>query len=124
VLAGLLLASHAQSSRLEQLRVEIEAREAKAKDLGKQAEGYLGELEAVDRELTETRKSAKLLRAREREAGDELVEARRGVDQSAKQLSAVERGLDARLVALYKWDATGGQGALALSAMTAAPGRG
>jgi murein hydrolase activator len=110
-LCGPPLAARAQS-RLEQLRMEIDAREAKAKDLGKQAEGYLGEIEAVDRELTETRKSAKLLRAREREAGDELVEARRGVEQSARSLAAIERGLDARLVALYKWDATGGQSAL------------
>ncbi|HTO56034.1 MAG TPA: peptidoglycan DD-metalloendopeptidase family protein [Myxococcota bacterium] len=110
-LCALPLGALAQS-RLEQLRIEIDAREAKAKDLGKQAEGYLGEIEAVDRELTETRKSAKLLRAREREAGDELVEARRGVDQSARSLAAIERGLDARLVALYKWDATGGQSAL------------
>ena len=70
--------ARAQSARLEQLRAEIEAREAKARDLGKQAEGYLGELEAVDRELSETRKSARLLRAREREAGDELADARRG----------------------------------------------
>ncbi len=104
--------ARAQSSRLEQLRVEIEAREAKARDLGKQAEGYLGELEAVDRELTETRKSARLLRAREREAGDELVEARRGGEQAARALAQTERGLEARLVALYKWDVTGGRASL------------
>ena len=102
----------AQSSRLEQLRAEIEAREARARDLGKQAEGYLGELEAVDRELTETRKSGKLLRARERDAGEELVEARRGSEQAARALAQTERGLDARLVALYKWDATGGRSSL------------
>jgi murein hydrolase activator len=110
-LCVLPLAARAQS-RLEQLRLEIDAREAKARDLGKQAEGYLGEIEAVDRELTETRKSAKLLRAREHEAGEELADARRGVDQSARSLAATERGLEARLVALYKWDATGGQSAL------------
>jgi septal ring factor EnvC (AmiA/AmiB activator) len=104
--------ARAQSSRLEQLRAEIEAREAKARDLGKQAEGYLGELEAVDRELTETRKSARLLRAREREAGDELVEARRGSEQAGRALAQTERGLDARLVALYKWDAAGGRTSL------------
>jgi len=115
LLASFPLLSHAQSSRLEQLRIEIEAREAKAKDLGKQAEGYLGELEAVDRELTETRKSAKLLRGREHEAGEELATARKGVEQSGRSLAAIERGLDARLVALYKWDATGGQTALVAS---------
>lgn len=112
LLAGIPAAARAQASRLEQLRREIEAREAKARDLGKQAEGYLGELEAVDRELAETRRSAKLLRAREREAGEELVEARRGVDRSARALAETERGLDARLVALYKRDATGGQSSL------------
>jgi septal ring factor EnvC (AmiA/AmiB activator) len=112
LLVALPAAAPAQTSRLEQLRSEIEAREAKARDLGKQAEGYLGELEAVDRELTETRKSAKLLRAREREASEELVGARRGVDRSARALKETERGLDARLVALYKRDATGGQSSL------------
>ena len=91
----------AQSSRLEQLRSEIEAREAKARELGKQAEGYLGELEAVDRELAETRRGAQLLRAREREAGRELVDARRGADQAGRALAATQKGLEARLVALY-----------------------
>ncbi|MFI5316676.1 MAG: murein hydrolase activator EnvC family protein [Myxococcota bacterium] len=105
-------AARAQASRLEQLRAELEAREAKARELGAQAEGYLGEIEAVDRELAETRISARLLRAREREAGDELVEARRGADRSARALADTERGLDARLVALYKWGATGGQSSL------------
>ncbi|HTO08377.1 MAG TPA: peptidoglycan DD-metalloendopeptidase family protein [Myxococcota bacterium] len=114
-LAAAPCASHAQSSRLEQLRSEIEAREAKAKDLGKQAEGYLGEIEAVDRELTETKRSARLLRGREKEAGEELAVARRGVDQSGRALAEIERGLDARLVALYKWDASGGQTALVAS---------
>ena len=112
LLAAAPALARAQSSRLEQLRAEIEAREAKARDLGKQAEGYLGELEAVDRELTETRRSARLLRAREREAGEELVEARRGSEQSARALAQTERGLEARLVALYKWDATGGRASL------------
>ncbi len=105
--------TRAQSAtRLEQLRLEIEAREAKARDLGKQAQGYLGELEAVDRELTETRKSAKLLRAREREATEELAVARKGSDSAGRALAQTEKGLEARLVALYKWDVAGGQGSL------------
>ena len=111
-LAGLAAGARAQSSRLEQLKKEIEAREAHAKSLGAQAEGYLGELEAVDRELSEVRKSAVLLRAREKEAGAELVEARKGVDQSARALAEIERGLEKRLVALYKWDLAGGRGTI------------
>ncbi len=98
----------AQSTRLEELKKEIDAREAHAKSLGQQAEGYLGELEAVDRELSEVRKSAVLLRAREKEASAELVDARRGVDQSARALADTERGLEKRLVALYKWELAGG----------------
>jgi hypothetical protein len=98
----------AQSTRLEELKKEIDAREAHAKSLGQQAEGYLGELEAVDRELSEVRKSAVLLRAREKEASAELVDARRGVDQSAHALAETERGLEKRLVALYKWELAGG----------------
>jgi len=115
LLAALLFApalARAQSSRLEQLHSEIEAREAKARELGKQADGYLGEIEAVDRELAETRKGAKLLRERERDAGRELVEARRGAEQAGRALSATQKGLEARLVALYKWDATGGRSSL------------
>src|SRR5262249_43979087 len=80
-----------------------------AKSLGQQAEGYLGELEAVDRELAEVRKSTVLLRAREKEAGAELVDARRGVDQSARALGETQRGLEKRLGALYKWDLAGGR---------------
>lgn len=94
--------------RLEALRKQIEERETKARELGAQAEGYLGELEAVDRELAETRRGAKLLRGREREATRELETARKGADQAARALAATERGLDARLVALYKWNASGG----------------
>jgi septal ring factor EnvC (AmiA/AmiB activator) len=94
--------------RLAKLRDEIEAREAKARDLGKQAQGYLGELEAVDRELSETRRSAKLLRERERAASLEFSVARSGADAAARDLAVTERGLEERLVALYKWNATGG----------------
>ncbi|HTO69866.1 MAG TPA: peptidoglycan DD-metalloendopeptidase family protein [Myxococcota bacterium] len=108
--------ARAQASRLEQLRVEIEAREAKARELGKEADGYLGEIEAVDRELAETRKGAQLLRARERDAGKELVLARRGAESAGRALASTQQGLEARLVALYKWDATGGRSALFSSA--------
>ena len=97
-----------QGQRLESLRKEIEAREAHARELGKQAQGYLGELEAVDRELAETRRGAKLLRERESEATRELGLARNGAEQAARALAATERSLDQRLVALYKWSATGG----------------
>ena len=62
----------------------------------------------MDRELAETRRGAKLLREREREATRELELARSGADQAARALAATERGLEERLVALYKWNATGG----------------
>ena len=101
-----------QGRRLESLRKEIEAREAKARELGAEAQGYLGELEAVDRELAETRRSAKLLREREREATRELATARKGADEAARALASTERGLEERLVALYKWNASGGVASL------------
>ncbi len=94
--------------RLEGLRKEIESREAKARELGAEAEGFLGEIEAVDRELVETRRGARLLREREREATRELEVARAGAKTAAGALAATERGLEERLVALYKWNATGG----------------
>jgi septal ring factor EnvC (AmiA/AmiB activator) len=99
-------------ARLEALKREIEAREAKARELGREAEGSLGELEAVDRELAETRRGAKLLREREREAAREAEEAKRGAANAARALEETERGLEARLVALYKWNATGGAASL------------
>lgn len=94
--------------RLESLRKEIEAREARARELGAEAEGYLGEIEAVDRELVETRRGAALLREREREATRELGLARDGATKAAAALAATDRALEQRLVALYKWNATGG----------------
>ena len=108
-LAGAARSARAQQSRLEELKKEIEEREAHARSLGAQAEGYLGEIEGVDRELTEVRKSAVLLRQREKDAGAELAVARKGVDQSARALAETERGLEKRLVALYKWDLAGGR---------------
>jgi septal ring factor EnvC (AmiA/AmiB activator) len=101
-----------QGQRLESLRAEIDAREAKARELGKQAQGYLGELEAVDRELAETRRGARQLREREREATRELAAARGGADEAARALALTERGLEERLVALYTWNATGGVASL------------
>jgi septal ring factor EnvC (AmiA/AmiB activator) len=101
-----------QTSRLTQLRQEIEAREAKARQLGAQAEGYLGEIEGVDRELSEVRRSARLLREREKSAGEELVQARRGGEQAERALAETERVLEERLVALYKWQVTGGAASL------------
>ena len=99
-------------ARLAALRKEIAEREAKARELGKQAEGSLGQLEAVDRELTETRLGAKLLRQREREAAAEAEAAKQGAANAARALAETERGLEARLVALYKWNATGGPASL------------
>jgi septal ring factor EnvC (AmiA/AmiB activator) len=116
LLAAFALAADAragdQGQRLESLRKEIEAREAKARELGAEAQGYLGELEAVDRELSETRRSAKLLRERERAATRELAAARKGAADAARALAATERGLEERLVALYKWNASGGVASL------------
>jgi septal ring factor EnvC (AmiA/AmiB activator) len=115
-LVALALAADApagdQGQRLETLRKEIEAREAKARELGAEAQGYLGELEAVDRELSETRRGAKLLRERERDATKELAAARKGAEEAGRALASTERGLEERLVALYKWNASGGVASL------------
>ena len=94
--------------RLEELRREIEAREARARALGSQAEGLLGELEAVDRELHEIRRSLRLLGERRRQAERELEEARRRQRQVERDLTKVQNQLESRLVALYKFDSTGG----------------
>jgi septal ring factor EnvC (AmiA/AmiB activator) len=99
--------------RLEKLRLEIEQREASARALAAEAQGELAQLEGIDRELAELRRSLRKLRAREREASVELAETDAGVEQAAVSLHAVERDLSRRLVALYKFTATGGHVALA-----------
>jgi septal ring factor EnvC (AmiA/AmiB activator) len=116
-LAGLALgpprAEAAKSSeRLERLRVEIEEREARARDFAQQADGYLGELEAVDRELTELRRSLRRLRREERAAEKNLRQAEVALERAARELDQSEKMLENRLVALYKFGRAGGVPAL------------
>jgi len=101
-----------EAQRLERIRLEIEEREARARDFADEAEGYLGELEAIDRELIETRRSLRRLRARQKAAKAELGEAERGLEQAEQALEETRRDLNRRLVALYKFRATGGLPAL------------
>jgi septal ring factor EnvC (AmiA/AmiB activator) len=112
ILAGGLVVGVAgaeeESRRLRELREEIEAREARAHDLRDEAEGVLGELEAVDRELHEVRRSVRLLRQRRREAETDLKETRARVSEAAKKRERLQMYLEKRLVALYKFYATGG----------------
>ena len=112
ILVGLALAGQPavadERERLERIRIEIEAREARAAALASEAEGYLGELEAIDRQLVETRRSLVRLRRREREAEEELSEARAALGSAERSRAQTERALRKRLVALYKFRATGG----------------
>jgi septal ring factor EnvC (AmiA/AmiB activator) len=101
-----------RSERLAKLRAEIEAREQRARALVDEAEGALEEIEAVDRELVEIRRSAALLRKAESEAGRELGSAQQAADAAAADLDKLERALERRLVALYKFAAAGGSAKL------------
>jgi septal ring factor EnvC (AmiA/AmiB activator) len=102
-----------EEERLEKIRSEIEAREARAREFASEAKGYLGELEAIDRELVETRKSLARLRKRRGAAEEELQSARTALRDAERARTATERDLGTRLVALYKFRATGGLPALA-----------
>ncbi len=107
--AGVPTAKAEQTSeRLAELREEIETREGRAHALREKAEGVLDELEAVDRELHEVRRSLRLLGERRRVTERELKEARQRVKDSERSRKGVQRQLERRLVALYKFYATGG----------------
>jgi murein hydrolase activator len=106
------LVAQEPSQRLEKLRAEIEAREARARELSRTADGMLAQLEALDVEIVEVRRSQKKLSERERQAMNELDAARSAISESNQQMERIERDLGPRLVALYKFTATGGLPAL------------
>lgn len=89
-------------SRLGEIRQQIARREAHAREFAKEAEGYLGEIEAIDRELTETRRSVRVLRNRHREAQGELARAGVAEREARANLARLRVALRMRLVALYK----------------------
>ncbi len=99
--------------RLDRIRIEIEAREARARSFSEEAEGYLGELEAIDRELAETRRSLRRLRLRQHGAEEELGQARAALAVAERARMEVGEALKVRMVALYKFRSTGGLPALA-----------
>jgi septal ring factor EnvC (AmiA/AmiB activator) len=98
--------------RLEEIRADIEAREAQARQYSEEAEGYLGELDAIDRQLSETRHSVRLLRRRESEAEEELRQARDALGEAASARDRTREALETRLVALYKSQTAAGIPAL------------
>jgi septal ring factor EnvC (AmiA/AmiB activator) len=101
-----------RAERLERIREEIEDREARAREYAEDAEGALGELEAIDRELTELRRSARRLRTRQKAARAELSEAQARLVGAKASRDEIAKALRARLVALYKFRSTGGIPAL------------
>ena len=103
----------ADAERLERVRAEIEEREARARAYAAEAEGYLGELEAIDREMSEMRRSVERLRRRRRAAEEELVAVRTALAEAERGRARVQDQLEVRLVALYKFRSTGGVPALA-----------
>ncbi len=106
------LGADEKSERLETIRQEIEAREKRASEYASKAEGFLGELEAVDRELAEVRRSLKRLRRKERSADEEHKTARKQVKAAERALARTRKDLETRLVALYKFASTGGVASL------------
>ncbi len=97
-----------RAERLEQIRAEIEAREATARELAERAEGVLGELEGIDRELAEVRASARRLRVELPASERAWREAEEQIREAEAAVTRAQRDLEARLVALYKVGATAG----------------
>lgn len=116
LVAGLLLAAQASADeaakRLERIQVEIEQRETRAAKLAAEADGYLAELDAIDLNLSEVRRSLRLLRKRSKQAEEELSSAQQALAESERSRAATEKALSARLVARYKFRASGGVPAL------------
>ena len=115
-LLTLVPGSPAQSAdrkqRLEDIRREIEQREARARAYAEEAEGHFQELDGIDRELSETRRSVRRLRERQQTAEQELEEARAGLAEVTPVLERTRTDLETRLIALYKFGSTGGIPAL------------
>ena len=93
LMVALAHAATDERERLEKIRSEIEAREALAREFASEAKGYLGELEAIDRELAETRKS--LVRLRKRRGAAE--EEREAHEETKQNTGKSERALRKRL---------------------------
>jgi septal ring factor EnvC (AmiA/AmiB activator) len=101
-LAPLPLRSESKSDRLAKLRAEIEDRESRARKFAREADGLIGELEGIDREVVESRRSQKQLKARKQEAEVELEQARGALAQAERNLVSSRQDLSSRLVILYK----------------------
>jgi len=112
----LLVAAPAQAQdeqeRLERMREQIEARESRARELSDEADGYLDELDAIDRDLTDARDQLRRLRVRQSDARRELDGADRALAVVEATLSETRALVGRRLVALYKYRSTGGFTAL------------
>lgn len=98
--------------RLDELRQQIEQREAQAHEYTAEADSYLGELEEIDKELSETRKQLKQLRRRQRMALRDRQRAESELAEVDRTLERTRALVSRRLVALYKFRATGGFAAL------------
>lgn len=101
-LVPLPLRSESTSDRLAKLRAEIEDREARARKFAREADGLIGELEGIDREVIESRRSQRELKARKQEAEVELGQARVALAEVERGLVSSRKDLSARLVVLYK----------------------
>ena len=101
-LAPLPLRSESTSDRLAKLRAEIEDRESRARKFAREADGLIGELEGIDREVVESRRSQRELKARKQEAEVELQQARVALSDAERNLVASRKDLSSRLVVLYK----------------------
>jgi septal ring factor EnvC (AmiA/AmiB activator) len=97
-----------REERLEEIRREIEEREARAQSYRAEAESYFEEIDALDRQLTEARRSQRRLRERQRAAEEELELARVGMAEAARAQEKTRKDLETRLVALYKFGSVGG----------------
>lgn len=101
-----------QEDRLGELREQIEKRETQAREYTEEAESYLGELEEIDKQLAETRQQLKQLRLRQRAALRDRERAEQELAEVDAVLERAREQVSRRLVALYKFRATGGFAAL------------
>jgi len=99
-------------NRVERARKEADQREARARGFRREAAALLAELEAIDREVVQSRQSQRELRKRQQQVERELEEARAALGDAEKEVARIRGDLEVRLVALYKSRAVGSLPAL------------
>ena len=88
--------------RLARVRQEAADREKQARQYNQQADAILADLESVDREVVESRRSQRRLLKRKKQVEQEIEATQAKIEQKERALDEARENLETRLVAIYK----------------------